>query len=114
MKMGSDFSLTLWFPNTSFQLYCSSTITYRDIKRFAARRVDPFNRKIYRVRAVIFLARKNSCFFCSDRLARGPLRLARTDPRLIGWLVIFIFILLIVKNIFNFNANHDFFYNFFN
>ena len=78
----------------------------RDVKRAAARRADPFNPKIYRVRAVIFLARKNPSF-----LARGPLRLARAGPRLIGWPVIF---LLVVKNTFNFNANHDFLKKFFN
>ena len=31
-------------------------MVYRDVKRVAAHRTDPFNPKIYRVKAVIFLA----------------------------------------------------------
>ena len=66
-----------------------SSNTTRDVKRVAARRASSFNRKIYRVSAAIFLVRKNSDFFGPDRLAHGPLRLARVGLWLTGWSTIF-------------------------
>ena len=84
---------------------------HKDVKWVAACRTNPFNQNNYRVKVVIFLAQKFFGFFGSDRIARDPTGLARVSLRLTTWLVIFF--LLIVKNTFNFNTNHDFLKKFF-
>ena len=48
----------------------------RDVKRVAVRKIGPFNRKIYKVRAVIFPVRNSLSFFDLDRMTRGLTELA--------------------------------------
>ena len=77
------------------------------VKRAGGPRAGPFNRKNFRVRSFLFPARLNPGFFDPDR----------ASPRLTGgpefYFIFLVFsFLLIMKNTFNFNTNHDFFTSF--
>ena len=75
------------------------------VKWVGGPRIDSFNRENFKVRALVFPGRLNPIFF-------GP---NWASPRLTGgpnlFFLIFSF-LLIMKNTFNFNTNHDFFTSF--
>ena len=83
-------------------------VIYRAVKRAGG----PFNRKNFRVRSLIFPARLNVGFFGPDRISP---RSDQASSRLTGWPGFFFLVfnfLLIMKNTFNFNTNHNFFTSF--
>ena len=86
----------------------------RAVKRVDGSQVDPFNSKNFKVRVLVFPTRLNPGFFGPDRISSRP---DRASPRLTGWPRFFYFFLvfsflLIMKNTFNFNTNHNFFTSF--
>ena len=108
-----------WLDNSKMEVIEESSIREefqdRAVKQVATHRADPFNRKIFRVMALIFLARLNSGFFGSDKASSRP---DWTSLQLTRWPEFLFFLafsfLLIMKNTFNFNTNQEFFYKFFN
>ena len=53
----------------------------RAVKRAGGPRAGPFNRKIFRVKSLVFSARLNPGFFGPDRISPRP---DRASPRLTG------------------------------
>ena len=85
----------------------------RAVKRADGPQAGPFNRENFRVRSLFFSVRLNPGFFGPNR---ASLQLDRASPRLTDGPEFFFFLvfsfLLIMKNTFNFNTNHDIFTSF--
>ena len=116
MKKGEHGAVGTWSALTrrlSKSDETTDSLSLKKIRDWAVKQVSPFNRKNFKIRSLFYSVRLNPDFFGPDQASP---RSGRASPRLTGGPEFFFFLvfsfLLIIKNTFNFNINHDFFTSF--